>query len=93
LNSTIASYEATVESKPKRFQVAISQSLYDVFDALSDVDGYDSPKTLTTDLIQQYCMSRLMEIRDDRESDFYQCWTEMFEGDLDDEVISRICQL
>jgi len=84
---------AVVESKPKRFQITVQEQLYLVLDCLSDIEGYDSVRIHVATLISQYCKSKIMQLRDDPESSFYQCWEEIFETDLDDEAILNICKL
>lgn len=82
-----------VALKPKRFLVSVPQQLYDVLDALADLDGHDCPKALVEQLISDYCSSKIIELRDDKHSTIQPIWEEMFDQDLDDETIKMVCKL
>jgi len=82
-----------VELKPKRFQITIPQQLYDVLEALSEFDGYGSAKALVNQLISQYCSTKVIELRNDNGSTIHSIWDELFEQDIDDEMIKDVCKL
>lgn len=82
-----------VESKPKSFLVKLPQPLYGVLEALAEYEGYSDVKSLVEQFISQYSKTRLMTLRDDRESIFHQCWQDMFDENLDDNVIKEVCKL
>ena len=73
--------------------VAVPEPLYGVLEALSDLEGYVGTKPLVEQLIADYCSTNIMELRDDKHSEFYQCWTEIFDQKLSDDAIRTVCRL
>lgn len=68
-----------VKTDLKRFQVTIPGRLWLVLDSLSDLNGYDTTKSLVEQLICDYCRSAIKQLRDDVNSDFRQCWRYEFD--------------